>query len=121
MNRRNFLQGVISIGLGAAAASCVYAPDRRGPPAHAPAHGYRYRDPYGADLAFDAGLGLYIVVGRPRYYFWDGYYYRFYRDHWQWSPRLNGGWHDREYRRLPPGLRRRYPEREERGRGRDRR
>ncbi len=54
-----------------------------GPPPWAPAHGYRrnhqrayqHRDAT-VDLAFDSGLGVYVVVGLPNYYYWDGFYLR---------------------------------------------
>ena len=108
MNRRNFVQGMLSIGIGAAAAACVYDPypDDGGPPRNAPAHGPSYRHPDGVDLSYDQGLGVYVVVGRPNYYYWDRQYFRYYGDRWQRSARLEGRWSDSDIRSLPPGLQR---------------
>ena len=46
-----------------------------GPPPWAPAHGYRHKH-HGADLVFDAHIGVYVVVGHPHVYFHDGHYFR---------------------------------------------
>ncbi len=64
---------------------------RGGPPPHAPAHGYRHKHYH--DLMFDSGLGVYIVVGRPDYYFWDKRYYRYYDGYWQFSSKIDGRWY----------------------------
>src|SRR5262245_11687981 len=50
-----------------------------GPPPWAPAHGhrrhhqraYQHRDAT-VDMVFDSGLGVYVVVGLPNYYYWNG-------------------------------------------------
>ncbi len=79
----------------------------RGPPPHAPAHGYRHKHHvHGADveLVFDSGLGLYVVVGWPGHYWYDGYYYREVDGAWQLSVRLDTGWSAAPAKRLPPGL-----------------
>ena len=48
-----------------------------GPPPHAPAHGYRHKaQRHGAELEFDSGLGVYVVVGVPLHYYLDGLYLR---------------------------------------------
>ena len=121
MNRRHFIRGVLAAGAAAIAGACaVYPEPGYGPPPHAPAHGYRFRHPHGVDLVYDAGLGLYVVVGWPRYYYWDNHFYRLHRDRWQASPRFRDGWYSYEHRRLPPGLRRKYPSGRGRGRGRGR-
>lgn len=65
---------------------------RGGPPPHAPAHGYRHKqDRY--DLVFDSGLGVYVVLGKPDYYFWDNRYFRYHDGYWQFSADLDGRWY----------------------------
>jgi len=111
MNRRHFIGGILATGAAAVAGGCAVYPEPGyyGPPPHAPAHGYRYRHPHGVDLAYDAGLGVYVVVGWPRYYFLDDHFYRFHRERWEISPRFRDGWRSYDHDRLPPGLRRGYP------------
>ena len=79
---------------------------RRGPPPHAPAHGYRHRHRGGIDLVFDTGLGVYLVTGTPHYFYRD-YFYRYRRGIWHRSRNHNGPWRDTQGRGLPRGLRRR--------------
>jgi hypothetical protein len=79
-----------------------------GPPPHAPAHGYRHKTRGGAELVFDSGLGVYIVVGLPDHYYLDGRYIRHVRGHWEYAPDLDGPWHSRDTRKLPPGLSKKY-------------
>lgn len=79
--------------------------DRGGPPAHAPAHGYR-RHHHGHDLDFDDRLGVYIVVGSPGFYFWDDFYWRLRDGFWVRASAFDGPWLviEDSYRHLPPGL-----------------
>lgn len=102
MNRRHFITAMLVTGAAATVGGCVVypGPDDYGPPAY----GYRYHHPYGVDLDYDAGLGVYTVVGWPNYYFWDNRFYRFRRDRWEESPRFRGGWHGYDHDRLPRGL-----------------
>jgi len=75
-----------------AAAPSVHA-HRHGPPPHAPAHGYRHkhhRD--GVELAFDSGLGVYVVVDWPGHYWYVDRYVRWSDGHWSASARVDGGW-----------------------------
>ena len=65
---------------------------RGGPPPHAPAHGYRHKH-YNHDLVFDSGLGVYVVLGRPDYYFWDNRYFRYHDGYWQFAADLDGRWY----------------------------
>ena len=65
---------------------------RGGPPPHAPAHGYRHKH-YNHDLVFDSGLGVYLVLGRPDYYFWDNRYFRYHDGYWQFAADLDGRWY----------------------------
>ena len=77
-----------------------------GPPAHAPAHGYRHHQGVNrVELSFDSGLGVYLVVDRPHYYFLDGHYLRLEGGHWLISTHLDGPWHTHAVQELPPGLR----------------
>jgi hypothetical protein len=75
-----------------------------GPPPHAPAHGYRYHY-QGAILAFDAKLGVYLVVDHPHHFYSDGRFLRVHAGSWQVSSTLAGPWHPCAPSSLPPGLR----------------
>jgi hypothetical protein len=77
-----------------------------GPPPHAPAHGYRAKNRQGAELVFDSGIGVYVVVGLPGVYFWSDLYYREARGgSWERCDRLDGAWIAVGDTSLPPGLR----------------
>jgi hypothetical protein len=76
-----------------------------GPPSHAPAHGYRRKHQSGAELRFDASLGVYIVIGHTGIYFHDGWFIRMHSDTWQVSATLGGPWKPRAAEWVPPGLR----------------
>ena len=85
-------------GLGLAGCNHFYggppAHRRRygGPPPHAPAHGYRQKHRRsGADLVFDSGLGVYVVVGLGHYFYRDRFY-RWRNDAWQISVNARGPW-----------------------------
>ena len=104
---------VISVCVLLITASCsstrVYYPSGRsvghGPPPHAPAHGYRRKQVCGVEVVFDTQLGVYVVVGYPGYYFYDGYFYRLTDDVWEMSLKFDGGWILTAEKPLPPGLR----------------
>ncbi len=76
-----------------------------GPPPHAPAHGYRHKHKHGVKLVFDSNLGVYIVIGYPKHYFYDSRYYRFKDGGWWVSVLLEGRWVSITAAKLPPGLR----------------
>jgi hypothetical protein len=79
-----------------------------GPPPHAPAHGYRrkQKDAHGElELSFDAGLGVYVVVGFPNLYFYGDHYFRLADAGWQISVRHDSGFVAAAERDVPPGLR----------------
>jgi hypothetical protein len=81
------------------------APSRGyGPPSHAPAYGRRAKQVEGVELVYDAGLGLYVVVGRTDYYYCDGTFYRLQAGLWQVSPSPNHGWGPLGKKVLPSGL-----------------
>jgi hypothetical protein len=71
-----------------------------GPPPWAPAHGYRRKHqrayqshPDTVDMVFDSGLGVYVVVGIPNYYYWDGVYLRIDAgNRWYRAPYLDARW-----------------------------
>ena len=89
-----------------------------GPPPHAPAHGYRHKHAThdgGIDLVFDSGLGLYVVVGRPGYYFHRDRYYRQVESGWRVSMRIDTGWAVLTLQELPPGLARKAAKSKRRG------
>lgn len=81
------------------------APSRQGPPPHAPAHGYRHKHGDGARLRYDAGLGVYIVIGHADTWFFDDLYFRWSDGRWVASVRLDGGWSACPEKQLPHGLR----------------
>jgi hypothetical protein len=93
---------------------------RRGPPPHAPAHGYRHRHRRGVDLVYDSGLGVYVVVGAPRTYYYDGRFYRHRRGDWESSPSYGGHWQETGAHRLPRRLRKRAKKWKDNGRDQDR-
>ena len=86
--------------------------ERHGPPPWAPAHGYRrkhqrayqYRQDT-VDLVFDSGLGVYIVVGIPNYYYWNGVYIRLNSGQWSRAPYLDARWVPCPFDELPGNLR----------------
>ena len=92
---------------------CVVMPQphhggETGPPPWAPAHGHRAKhgDHHRGDakLVFDSGLGVYLVVDMPDYYFFDGIYFHYDDGTWRVSGQLDRGWKTAESRKLPPGL-----------------
>ena len=83
-----------------------------GPPPWAPAQGYRRRHERAyqsradtVDLVFDSALGVYIVVGIPNYYYWDGVYLRLDAGRWYRAPYLDARWAPCPAESLPGSLR----------------
>ncbi|MBN2317014.1 MAG: hypothetical protein JXM79_24015 [Sedimentisphaerales bacterium] len=76
-----------------------------GPPAHAPAHGHHRKYVEGVELIYDAGLGLYVVVGYTDYYYYDGTFYRLHAGLWEMSLYPDRDWEPLYHKPLPPGLR----------------
>jgi len=76
---------------------------KSGPPAHAPAHGYRRKQVCGFELVFDVGLGVYVAVGVTDVYYHEGYFYRLHGGLWEISLRAVT-WEPAGIDRLPPGL-----------------
>ena len=75
-----------------------------GPPAHAPAHGRRRKQVAGVELIFDAGRGVYVVVGCVDHYYYDGYFFRLHGDMWEISLYPDRDWGPLGHKSLPPGL-----------------
>lgn len=82
----------------------VVITDRSGPPAHAPAHGYRRKHVQGVEVVFDSGLGVYVVVGLSDHYYHDGYFYRLNGGIWEMSVKPEGSWKIVATTSLPMGL-----------------
>lgn len=84
----------------------------QGPPPWAPAHGYRRKHQRAylhrestVDMVFDSGLGVYVVVGLPNYYFWDGFYLRLDSGRWVQATYLDSKWEPCRAESVPGGLR----------------
>ena len=85
----------------------VVVREHGGPPPHAPAHGYRrkHQDAHGeVELVFDAGLGVYAVVGLPGVYFYADHFFRQVDAGWQISVQHDAGWVVAAEADVPPGL-----------------
>jgi hypothetical protein len=76
-----------------------------GPPPHAPAHGYRHKHGDGAELVYDAGLDVYLVVGMKGRYYREGNYYCRRGNEWLLSSSLRGPWKIVGKSHVPAGLR----------------
>lgn len=77
---------------------------KSGPPAHAPAHGYRRKHVHGMELVFDSGRGVYVVVGLSDHYYHDGYFFRLHGGIWETCPKPDGHWKVVSNNSLPIGL-----------------
>jgi hypothetical protein len=88
-----------------------------GPPPHAPAHGYRTKHG-GVDLRFDTGIGVYLVLGHPDYYWWDDHYWWFHDGVWQWSVSWGGSYVNvGDPGRVPPGLAKKHGKGQDKDKG----
>ncbi len=81
-----------------------------GPPAHAPAHGYRHNH-HGQELVFDRDLDVYVVIGVRDVWFLDGTYFRISSDgRWEISVGVEGPWRSAVGSTVPVRLQeRRHP------------
>ena len=81
-----------------------------GPPPHAPAHGYRHKLHHHGDahIAFDSGIGVYVVEGHTDLFYWDYHFYRRHDGGWQISSRLDRGWISIGAAKLPGHLAKRH-------------
>ena len=90
-----------------------------GPPPHAPAHGYRHKvAEHGVDLVFDAGLGVYVVVGLENVYFYRDRFFRARDARWYASRSPRTDFVVVDLREVPPGLVKKSKASKARGRGR---
>lgn len=99
-----------SVTIGSREGSSIHSQRNRhnGPPPHAPAHGYRHKHRHqgeNLEFVFDSDLGIYVVIGVPDRYYWNGYYLRIDGDQWYASVNLDSGWEPRSDDSLPPGIR----------------
>jgi len=94
--------------------------DRSGPPPHAPAHGYRKKMP-NHELSFDTGVGVYVVLDSPGFYFWDDFYWRLRDGIWVRASVFDGPWLvvEETHRQLPPGLAKKHGYGKDHGKGKD--
>ena len=82
----------------------VHRPNQ-GPPAHAPAHGYRKKHQHdNVELVWDSGKGVYAVIGYDGHFFSKDLYYRIIGDHWEVSSGIKGPWRVTNSKHIPPGL-----------------
>jgi hypothetical protein len=102
----------------------VHEGNGHGPPPWAPAHGYRRKHQRAyqhgertVDLVFDSGLGVYIVVGVPNYYYWNGMYIRLNAGSWYRAPYLDARWSPCPNDELPGNLRSKTAKDKGRGKG----
>lgn len=109
------VRGMIFICVCSIAASCshnkdagVYSTSKtregNGPPPHAPAHGYRHKHQQGVELVYDSELGVYVVIGFPNHYFYEGHYFRLGGEDWEISMHIEGPWIVAANDVLPSGL-----------------
>ena len=85
----------------------ILVDEKNGPPAHAPAYGYR-RNHEGDDvvLVYDPTLKVYVVSDYDDCYYSSGQYFRFVSNQWEWSVSLGGTWKIvSRMSEVPPGLR----------------
>ena len=76
---------------------------KKGPPPHAPAHGYRHK--HGSVvLVYKSELGIYTVDGHEGYYFHESAYYRSHKGKWQKSKDMKGPWKKVSDSNLPASL-----------------
>lgn len=88
---------------GPPSASTEVVVSKKGPPPHAPAHGYRHKHE-NVVLVFQADLGVYLVDGHKGYYYHEGEFYRSHKGKWQASAHFNGPWKKVSESKLPKNL-----------------
>jgi hypothetical protein len=86
--------------------SVVVKPRGKGPPPHAPAHGYRRKlEQDGVTLVLDTGRNVYVVVELESVFFFENRYFRRSDDRWYASSKPQAGWVVIAIDEVPPGLR----------------
>jgi len=110
MNRLNFIYcfgfACIVLLLSGCSSRAVIVNQQipKGPPPHAPAHGYRLKNQHGLEMRYDAHLGVYIILNYLKHYYWDGKYYRKGKNQWESSKDINKKWKGIAKQKLPKGL-----------------
>ncbi len=95
----------------------------KGPPPHAPAHGYRAKHQH-HDMRYDSKLGAYVVLGYDDHFYADNLFFRYRDSGWQFSLDLDGhDWHRARDKQVPYKLRKsktgKTKHKEHRGKGKD--
>ncbi len=85
-----------------------------GPPPWAPAHGHRHKHRQGVELRYDAGRGVYFVIGHPGHYFRGELFYRKLSGTWTAGAGIDGPWWTIAVEDVPLGLRRAEAKRKKR-------
>ena len=110
MNRRKFIRVISLASVAFLLSGCtstgvvVGQSGIKGPPQHAPAHGYRRKNRQGLEMSFDSNSGVYIMIDYPMHYYWDGRYYRKSKNQWETSKDINKKWKSVKKQKLPEGL-----------------
>jgi len=73
----------------------------KGPPPHAPAHGYRHKHQDGVELEYDSQLGVYFAVKIPSVYFFNNLYLRLSGGNWEVAANFNGPWRQEAVGEVP--------------------
>lgn len=92
--------------------------EHKGPPPHAPAHGYRQKH-RGHTLEFNSDLGVYVVVGLVAHYFIDGIFYKKTEHGWFSSHDIDKGWNKYTKDILPGNLHKKYGHEKGHGKGKE--
>ena len=93
-------------------------PRGKGPPAHAPAHGYRRKfQQDGVTLELDTGRNVYVVIELEDVFFFEKRYFRCAEQRWFASARPDGGWVLVALADVPVGLRDYKPKHAKPGKG----
>lgn len=110
MNRRNFIKMTVFSCVALVLPGCstkgvmTGQPEQKGPPPHAPAHGYRRKNRDGLTITYDSNVGVYILLNYPMHYYWDGKYYRKNKNKWESTKDIKKKWKKIKKQKLPEGL-----------------
>ena len=110
MNRRNFINMTVFSCVALILPGCstkgvmTDQPEQKGPPPHAPAHGYRRKNRDELTITYDSNVGVYFLLNYPMHYYWDGKYYRKNKNKWESTKDINKKWKKIKKQKLPKGL-----------------
>jgi len=100
--------GIAFVTLSLAGCAHQHSDDRyydRGPPPHAPAHGYRAKH-HRHNMMYDNRLGAYVVLGYDDHYYLDDRYYRYRDGGWWFNVDIDSrDWRHIDANRVPHKLR----------------